>query len=160
MESPPSRTDSTLASSGRGRSGNGSRPKSAALVPTNNVTTKSGVTVRARIDPTLTVDDVVRQLCINLKIRDAPAKYALRDESDELVTNDNLRKMIKAKLNLKYVVVSFSTLSPFPCSLTEKCDIPYAKLMFLTLIHNRAHQACECSRGRGEGGRRKTQPTR
>jgi engulfment and cell motility protein 1 len=92
-----------MASSKQGRSGNGSRPKSAALVPTNNVTTKSGVTVRARIDPTLTVDDVVRQLCINLKIRDAPAKYALRDETDELVTNDNLRKVIKAKLNLKYV---------------------------------------------------------
>jgi engulfment/cell motility protein 1 len=80
---------------------NGTQVKSGALVPTNNVTTKDGLTVRARIDPTLTVDDVVRQLCINLKIKDAPSNFALRDETDELVTNDNLRKKIKTKVNLK-----------------------------------------------------------
>ena len=39
----------------------------APLVPTNHVTTLEGVTVRARIDPTLTVDDVVKQLCTSLK---------------------------------------------------------------------------------------------
>ncbi|EPQ56801.1 hypothetical protein GLOTRDRAFT_105412 [Gloeophyllum trabeum ATCC 11539] len=78
------------------------RPKSL-LVPTNSVTTKDGVTVRARIEPTLTVDDVIRQLCINLQIRDPPAMFALRDETDELVTNDNLRKKIKAKVPLKLV---------------------------------------------------------
>jgi engulfment and cell motility protein 1 len=78
-----------------------SQPK-AALVPTNNVTT-GDVTVRVRIDPTLTVDDVVRQLCINLKINGLPSDYALRDEADELVTNDNLRRKIKTKVNLKYV---------------------------------------------------------
>ena len=82
---------------------NGSRPRSVALVPTNNVTTKDGITVRARIDPTLTVDDVVRQLCINLKVRDAPGRFALRDDGDELVTNDNMRKKIKSKVNLKCV---------------------------------------------------------
>jgi engulfment/cell motility protein 1 len=81
--------------------------KPVALVPTNNVTTKDGVTVRARIDPTLTVDDVVRQLCINLKVKDPPANYALRDETDELVTNDNLRRKIKSKVPLKYVHSSF-----------------------------------------------------
>ncbi|KAF7982566.1 hypothetical protein HWV62_27557 [Athelia sp. TMB] len=80
-----------------------SRPKSVALIPTNNVTTKDGVTVRARIDPTLTVEDVVKQLCINLKIQEPPVHYALRDETDDLVTNDNLRKKIKAKVNLKLV---------------------------------------------------------
>jgi engulfment and cell motility protein 1 len=80
---------------------NGNQVKSGALVPTNNVTTKEGLTVRARIDPTLTVDDVVRQLCINLKIKDPPAHFALRDEVAELVTNDNLRKKIKTKVNLK-----------------------------------------------------------
>lgn len=73
----------------------------AALVPTNNVTTVEGVTVRARIDPTLTVEDVVKQLCINLKIKGSPSEYALRDDTDELVTNDNLRKKIKTKVNLK-----------------------------------------------------------
>lgn len=74
---------------------------SSALVPTNNVSTGEGVTVRARIDPTLTVEDVVKQLCVNLKIKGPPSDYALRDETDELVTNDNLRKKIKTKVNLK-----------------------------------------------------------
>ncbi|KAF5350216.1 hypothetical protein D9758_007797 [Tetrapyrgos nigripes] len=73
------------------------------LVPTNNVSTIDGVTVRARIDPTLTVVDVVRQLCVNLKIKGPPSDYALRDESEELVTNDNLRKKIRTKANLKLV---------------------------------------------------------
>lgn len=76
-------------------------PKPVALVPTNTVTTKDGVTVRARIDPTLTVDDVVKQLCLNLKIKDPPVMFALRDDTDDLVTNDNLRKKIKMKVNLK-----------------------------------------------------------
>ncbi|KAK6992173.1 ELMO/CED-12 family-domain-containing protein, partial [Favolaschia claudopus] len=73
------------------------------LVPTNTVTTATGLTVRTRIDPVLTVDDVVRQLCINLKVKDSPSNYALRDEADELVTNDNLRRKIKTKVNLKLV---------------------------------------------------------
>ncbi|KAI8996397.1 ELMO/CED-12 family-domain-containing protein [Trametes punicea] len=73
------------------------------LVPTNNVTTKEGLTVRTRIEPSLSVDDVIRQLCISLKLKDPPAVYALRDENDELVTNDNLRKKIKGKVNLKLV---------------------------------------------------------
>ena len=74
------------------------------LVPTNSVTTKDGTTVRARIDPTLAVDDVIRQLCGNLKIKDPPVLYALRDDADELVTDDNLRKKILGKVNLKYVL--------------------------------------------------------
>ena len=82
-------------------SSNGTAVK--ALVPTNNVTTQEGLTVRARIDPTLTVDDVVKQLCVNLKIKEPPSHYALRDETDELVTNDNLRRKIKNKINLKCV---------------------------------------------------------
>ena len=75
--------------------------RSGVLVPTNTVTTKDGTVVRARIEPTLAVDDVIRQLCINLKIQDPPVLYALRDDADELVTDDNLRKKIKAKVNLK-----------------------------------------------------------
>ncbi|KAF9525327.1 ELMO/CED-12 family-domain-containing protein [Crepidotus variabilis] len=74
-----------------------------ALVPTNNVTTADGVTVRTRIEPTLTVDDVVKQLCTSLHIQEPPSHFALRDESDELVTNENLRKKIKNKVNLKLV---------------------------------------------------------
>ena len=72
-------------------------------MPTNSVTTKDGKVVRARIDPALTVDDVIRQLCLNLKIGDHPVAYALRDDADELVTDDNLRKMIKGRVPLKCV---------------------------------------------------------
>ncbi|THH18452.1 hypothetical protein EW146_g2541 [Bondarzewia mesenterica] len=74
-----------------------------ALIPTNSVTTKQGLTVRARIDPTLSVADVIKQLCLNLKINEPSTDFALRDETDELVTNDNLRKKIKAKSHLKLV---------------------------------------------------------
>lgn len=82
---------------------NGSLPKPpGGLVPTNNVTTKEGVTVRARIDPTLSVEDVVRQLCVNLKVTDPATHFALRDrDTDELVTNDNLRRKIKNKAHLR-----------------------------------------------------------
>ena len=89
---PPSSLQPTNGKSGAGKGG---------LVPTNNVTTKEGITVRTRIEPSLAVEDVIRQLCISLKLKDPPAMYAMRDESDELVTNDNLRKKIKAKMNLK-----------------------------------------------------------
>ncbi|KAH7335159.1 ELMO/CED-12 family-domain-containing protein [Rhizoctonia solani] len=78
------------------------RPRSV-LVPTNLVSTKDGVTVRARIDPTLPVTDVIRQLCISLKIQEPPLLFALRDDRDELVTDDNLRRMIRDKANLKLV---------------------------------------------------------
>jgi len=47
------------------------------------------------------VDDVMKQLCLNLKIKEPPSHFALRDETDELVTNDNLRKKIRNKVNLK-----------------------------------------------------------
>ncbi len=86
-----------------GTTSNAPPAKSGVLVPTNSVTTKDGQTVRARIDPTLAVDDVIRQLCLNLKIQEPPVLYALRDDADELVTDDNLRKKIKGKVNLKYV---------------------------------------------------------
>jgi hypothetical protein len=77
---------------------NGSSNKT--LIPTNSVTTKDGV-VKVRIDPTLMVVDVVKQLVANLQIKQSPSDFALRDEDDELVTNENLRKMIKTKAKLK-----------------------------------------------------------
>ncbi|KAJ7430509.1 hypothetical protein FB451DRAFT_1422497 [Mycena latifolia] len=80
---------------------NGAAAAAVPLVPTNTVTTAAGLTVRTRIDPVLSVDDVVRQLCINLKIKEPPSNFALRDETDELVTNVNLRRQIKTKVNLK-----------------------------------------------------------
>ena len=61
--------------------GNGTPTQSkSGLVPTNNVTIKDGVTVRTRIEPTLPVDDVIRQLCVNLQIQERPTMFALRDE--------------------------------------------------------------------------------
>ncbi|KAH8116469.1 ELMO/CED-12 family-domain-containing protein [Phellopilus nigrolimitatus] len=93
---------SSVLSGGPSSASNGTtRP--GVLVPTNSVATKDGAVVRARIDPTLAVDDVIRQLCLNLKIQDPPVLYALRDDADELVTDDNLRKKIKGKVNLKLV---------------------------------------------------------
>lgn len=105
-----------------------------ALVPTNTVTTKDGISVRARIDPSLVriggidvpfaclmcigfgrekaVIDVVRQLCSNLKVPDHPALYALRDEQDELVTDENLVKKIREKAHLKFVSPPFNPSSP------------------------------------------------
>jgi hypothetical protein len=80
---------------------NGASSKS--LIPTNSVTTKDGV-VKVRIDPTLMVVDVVKQLVMNLQIKQPPSDFALRDEDEELVTNENLRKMIKSKAKLKSVV--------------------------------------------------------
>ncbi|KAI6164641.1 ELMO/CED-12 family-domain-containing protein [Pisolithus thermaeus] len=84
---------------------NGIPPKSTTgIIPTNNVTTKAGVTVRARIDPTLTVEDVVRQLCLHLKVAEPYTNLALRDrDTEELITSENLRKKIKNKVHLKLV---------------------------------------------------------
>lgn len=104
LDGESSRALPPLASSAQPTNGNGNGKAGGSkggLVPTNNVTTKEGITVRTRIEPSLAVEDVIRQLCISLKLKDPPAMYALRDESDELVTNDNLRKKIKAKQNLK-----------------------------------------------------------
>ncbi|EGN96731.1 hypothetical protein SERLA73DRAFT_75603 [Serpula lacrymans var. lacrymans S7.3] len=113
-----------------GSAANGSRPKSTSLVPTNNVTTMHGATVRTRIDPTLTVDDVVRQLCLNLKIMDPPSNYALRDDTDELVTNDNLRKKIKNKVPLKLVNASAIEAA----EIVQKLSLRDEKTLRLTLF--------------------------
>ena len=61
------------------------------------------MTVRARIDPTLKVEDVIHQLCVNLKVLEPSVGFALRDENDDLVSNDNLRKKIKTKVPLRFV---------------------------------------------------------
>lgn len=73
------------------------------IVPTNYITTKEDAILRTRINPTLTVDEVIRQLCVNLNVRDPHNTFSLRDEADKLVTNKNLKKKIKDKSNLKCV---------------------------------------------------------
>jgi engulfment/cell motility protein 1 len=102
---------------------NGAQPR-AALVPTNTVTTGDGLTVRTRIDPTLTVDDVVKQLCVNLKIKEPSSHFALRDETDELVTNDNLRRKIKNKVNLKWVTADIRAWKINRCDLFRLVNAP------------------------------------
>lgn len=92
---------------------NGSGTTRTGLVPTNSVTWDKH-TVRARIDPTLSVADVIKQLCLNLKIQHSSTNYALRDELDQLVTNENLKKMIKAKSNLKCVQIALCFVSYTP----------------------------------------------
>ena len=44
---------------------------------------------------------MVKQLCVNLQMKRPASDFALRDEHDELVTDENLRKKIKGKVNLK-----------------------------------------------------------
>jgi engulfment/cell motility protein 1 len=41
---------------------------------------------------------------MNLRIPDNPLLFALRDDTDELVTDENLRKKIRDKVPLKYVL--------------------------------------------------------
>jgi hypothetical protein len=121
-----------------------------AVVPTNHVTTKDGVTVRARIDPTLAVEDVIRQLCLNLKLKDPPAMFSLRDEDDTLVTTENLNKMIKSRANLKCVRAFFS------------CGT-YACVIYANIPHppsSPVSQAGEFLRDRGGRYNRKIEPAR
>jgi len=105
--SPRTPVTPLTGTNGTGYAAQSSAQAKSALVPTNNVSCTNGVTVRARIDPTLTVNDVIKQLCVNLKIQGSPLDYALRDDDDELVTNDNLRKKIKAKVHLQCVFSFF-----------------------------------------------------
>lgn len=99
---PPAGGTNPSTQSGPAPSQSGTKQYKAVL-PTNHVTTKDGAIVRARIDPTLTVEDVIRQLCLNLKLKDPPTMFSLRDEDDTLVTTENLKDMIKSKANLKCV---------------------------------------------------------
>ena len=124
-------SNSASARSHLGPSSSANGGKRSALVPTNNVTTGDGLTVRTRIDATLTVDDVMKQLCVSLEIKEPPSYFALRDDMDELVTNDNLRRKIRNKVNLKCVLM------------------PTNGVSVLTLP-----QTCQCTRSRGKGNGR------
>jgi hypothetical protein len=120
--------------------GDASRPRGApngssskVLIPTNSVTTKDGGIVKVRIDPTLMVADVVKQLVANLQIKQPPSNFALRDDDDELVTNENLRKMIRSKAKLKYVVnIQNSTRASFPLPSGSSILQPWRHKRFTT----------------------------
>ncbi|KAI0032657.1 ELMO/CED-12 family-domain-containing protein [Vararia minispora EC-137] len=99
-------TNGNPSSSSRSRAApNGSATPSAstAVNHTNIVTTKDGRSVKTRIDPSLAVADVLKQLCVNLQMPGPAVDWALRDDGDELVTDDNLKKMIKTRARLKIV---------------------------------------------------------
>ncbi|KDN40446.1 hypothetical protein K437DRAFT_291531 [Tilletiaria anomala UBC 951] len=69
-----------------------------------NVVSYRHASIKALIDPSLSVSDVVRQLCANshLGVQEPAALYALRDEeNDELITDENLRKKIEESKHFK-----------------------------------------------------------
>lgn len=69
-----------------------------------NLVTYGQSTIKALIDPSLPVQDVIRQLCANahLGVQEPPALFALRDDdNDELVDDANMAKKIEAGANFK-----------------------------------------------------------
>ncbi|MCO5585241.1 hypothetical protein L7F22_039174 [Adiantum nelumboides] len=69
-----------------------------------NTVTYKNATIKAMIDPSLRVSDVIRQLCANahLGVQEPPALFALRDETDdELIDDTNMSRKIEAGRNFK-----------------------------------------------------------
>ncbi len=71
-----------------------------------NIVTYKSASIKALVDPTLSVSDVVRQLCANAHLgvspSEPPALFALRDEDgEELVTDENLARKIEQGRNFK-----------------------------------------------------------
>lgn len=69
-----------------------------------NLVTYKQSTIKALIDPSLPVQDVIRQLCANahLGVQEPPALFALRDdENDELIDDSNMARKIEAGSNFK-----------------------------------------------------------
>lgn len=70
----------------------------------SNALLDQNATIKALIDPGLRVSDVVRQLCANahLGVQEPPALFALRDEEDEeLIDDNNMARKIEAGRNFK-----------------------------------------------------------
>lgn len=66
--------------------------------------TYRNATIKALIDPSLPVVDVIRQLCANahLGVQEPPALFALRDdENEELIDDNNMARKIEAGKNFK-----------------------------------------------------------
>ncbi|KAE8212868.1 hypothetical protein CF327_g3519 [Tilletia walkeri] len=71
---------------------------------TINLVTYRNATIKAIIDPSIQVQDVIRQLCANahLGVQEPPALFALRDEeTDELIDDANLARKIGAGASFK-----------------------------------------------------------
>ncbi|PWN21975.1 hypothetical protein BCV69DRAFT_298172 [Microstroma glucosiphilum] len=77
---------------------------SASSTPRINTVSYRNATIKAQIDTTMVVADVIRQLCANahLGVQEPPALFALRDdENDELIDDGNLARKIEAGRNFK-----------------------------------------------------------
>lgn len=77
-----------------------SRNPGMAGAPTTqiNLVSYRSATIKALIDPSLPVSDVIRQLCANshLGVQEPPALFALRDEeTEELVDDGNMERKIR-----------------------------------------------------------------
>jgi engulfment and cell motility protein 1 len=130
--SSPSNGDALRA---RAPASNGTSSKTP--IPTNSVMTRDGV-VKVRIDPSLMVADVVKQLVANLQIKQPPSDFALRDEDEELVTNENLRRMIKTKAKLKYVIdcpESYMPLTRFLLRLVNSAAVDAQDIFEKLMLH-------------------------
>ncbi|CAO1637346.1 unnamed protein product [Sympodiomycopsis kandeliae] len=77
---------------------------SSSSVGRINTVTYRNATIKAQIDTTMMVSDVIRQLCANahLGVQEPPALFALRDEeNDELIQDSNLARKIQLGRNFK-----------------------------------------------------------
>lgn len=77
----------------------GSNPGMAGAPTTQiNLVSYRSATIKALIDPSLPVSDVIRQLCANshLGVQEPPALFALRDEeTEELIDDGNMERKIR-----------------------------------------------------------------
>ncbi|KAK0540293.1 hypothetical protein OC835_000744 [Tilletia horrida] len=82
----------------------GGRREASERESTINLVTYRSATIKAIIDPSIQVQDVIRQLCANahLGVQEPPALFALRDEeTDELIDDSNLARKIGAGASFK-----------------------------------------------------------
>lgn len=84
----------------------------STLVARINTVSYRNATIKAQIDTTMVVSDVIRQLCANahLGVQEPPALFALRDEeNDDLIDDSNLARKIEAGTSFKYVLLAHLT---------------------------------------------------
>ncbi|KAL7415875.1 hypothetical protein BDY24DRAFT_380361 [Mrakia frigida] len=113
-----------------------STPKPKRVVTATNLVSWEGAPspIRARIDPTLNVKDIVRQLCVSFQIVKPPLMYGLRVvEDDSVVTDENIRRIVEEKKALKITDSSAIMATSFLTTLTNP-ELPSSTLK-LTLFN-------------------------
>lgn len=95
----PARSNSTSNTTPQSSYKPGSNPGMAGAPTTQiNLVSYRSATIKALIDPSLPVSDVIRQLCANshLGVQEPPALFALRDEeTEELIDDGNMERKIR-----------------------------------------------------------------